>query len=187
MKKQSAPHGQIPQETISYINQKAFAVSRMLGLGYQETEDLKQELMLGVWKRIGKFDPSKKMSLASYLHMRVDSVAANFIRDRNRIKRTSLLLVLDAPCGSAEEDGEDGVDGTMLDHIAAEGDPVRALQLKHDVAEILKKLDPKMRRVCEMLMAGDSIVEIARFLGCSRHNVYGSVFANLRNAFADVL
>ena len=119
-----------------------------------DREDLKQEVLVGVWVALSRFDP-----LRASLRTFVERIVANRI--------TSLVrrLALHRPRRFVEETFQ-----SVLDAAA----PDEAIDLRLDVGRVIATLPPFDRAAARHL-ADCSVVETSRRLGVSRAAVYRSI------------
>jgi len=146
-----------------------------------DTEDLEQELRLGVVERASAFDPSRA-SWPTFVDRVVTSRAANLAaaeraacRDRRRC-----VFAADVAAGhaAASDDALDRVPGSPDRDLPV---PLADLELRHDVHAVVARLPPDDRRVCEHVLAA-SVDGAARALGRSRAWVYDAL-RRLREPF----
>lgn len=168
MKKNHTDVNALPAITTKYIINKAVTTSRCTGLSFQDEDDLKQTLFLAAIRARENYDPSRNASLETLLHTVVDRALLHFLRDRRRCKRLNVVCVLDAnECDAGFELGDDEENNeTMAERIPDEtGSGIPETDLRMDVAEGLKRLDPTARRVCELVMSGKSLRQAGMELG----------------------
>jgi len=158
----------LPKQTMKYIMGRTVSAAKVAGLSYEDEDDLRQTLFLAAVKARAKYDATHKASIETFLHCAVDNALKNFLRDRRRIKRVNLICVLDAKeCDEGFELGDDEEnDETMAERIPDEtGSGIPETDLKLDVAEGVRRLDPTSRRLCELIMSGMSVREAGREMG----------------------
>ena len=156
-------------------------LQRKLGLPEQEREDLTQDLLLDLLRRLPAFDPARG-SLGAFAGIILRNQCARIAirHHRQRRARGGTVLSLDAPvaggitplgCLLAESDGLAAWHGQDRTNAA------RA-ELRHDSARALGCLPEDTRRLCASL-GTCSIAEIIRSAGISRSALYRRI-ARLR-------
>ncbi len=163
-------HSRLDEATQQSIRSKARQIAHKAGFHPKDAGDLEQEIASHVWKRLGKFDPSKAEE-ASFVRMLIGHATATVLRDRKRqLKRAPLPLDL------ALREGE--TPAGLIDPRSLHLD---RMAITLDVAGLLSTLPPKLRQLAEQLGVY-RITKAARQLGISRSTAY-SRLAQLREAF----
>ena len=156
-----------PQDVLSdyartLIRVKARQLVRRPEFTVCEAEDLEQELTLRILVQLDRFDPTRS-SINTFFARVVNSAVAMLIRERGRIKRNggegvqieSLEKMVEKADGSPTP-----LWATISDqdsHRRHQSRPIteeEAMQLRVDVASVLKQLPSDLRRICEQLMDG---------------------------------
>jgi RNA polymerase sigma factor (sigma-70 family) len=163
----------LDEATQQFIRRKARQIAWQAGANPRDADDLEQEITVHVWKRLGKFDPSKAEE-ACFTRMLVKHATATVLRDRKRrMKQAIPTLTLALRAG---ETLDEPVDARSLG--AAE-----KTALSFDVSALMDSLPPKLRQLAEQLTS-HSLAAAARELGISRATAY-TRRAALRQVFAD--
>lgn len=188
MKKQSIRlEDKFPAVTIQYVNSKVRKMSIIYGFTKHEADDFRQNLYLALIKSLERFDPKRGAKLETYLHMCANGYAKDYIsklRRPQKIVRT--LIVLDAPVRRRAVDGDEEI--PMVETIADETLTGQELaDIRHDVKDVLARLDELPRKVCELIMDGVEKHEIPERLGISKTRFYGVVFPKLQADFKGLL
>ena len=178
----------LPPEIDKYLKGKVRSTAMRYSLSEHDKDDLLQDICRKVYAESRKFDPLRGASKLTFLHSKVDWALAEWKRSRGKKKNMRLVLSLDIPLedlgiGEAESDGE-----SVIDRVESES-ASRAwkhAELEHDVAAVMEKLSPELRRICELLMQGNAFTEINRTIGCSRRHLYTHVIPALRKAFREL-
>ena len=178
----------LPPEVEKYLLGKVRSTAMRYSLSEHDRDDLYQDIYRKVFAERKKFDPLRGSSISTFLHNKVDWALAEWKRSRGKKKNMRLVLSLDIPLedlgiGEAESDGE-----SVIDRVESES-ASRAwkhAELEHDVAAVMEKLSPELRRICELLMQGNAFTEINRTIGCSRRHLYTHVIPALRKAFREL-
>lgn len=149
-------------------------LQRKLGLPEHEREDLTQDLLLDLLRRLPSFDPARG-SLGAFAGIILRNQCARIAirHHRQRKARGGTVLSLDAPvagsvtplgCLLAESDG------LAAWHGQDRTDTERA-ELRHDIARVLGCLREDTRHLCASL-GTCSIAEVIRSAGISRSTLY---------------
>lgn len=159
---------------------------------YWNTDDEYQEIydagMIGLIRGAKTYDESKS-SIGTYLYTCIKneickSIYLSEMQKRKINKR--IYLSLDQPCaddntttiGELIKDEEVDVEKKVIDIIA-----------KEEVREAIEKLKPKYQQILKLKYGigcrQQSVIEIARTLGCSRKNVY-ALLMSAKRAFKRV-
>ena len=144
------------------IRRKAAKLTRCHKVPHADREDVEQDLLLEVLRRLPKFDPARS-DRDGHLRAVVEHAVSNLVRSGRAAKRgRGRTARLDAILTGESELGR-------TDEVLARADLVM------DVQELLKRLPDELRRVAELIQS-QSATETARALGVSR----GTVYARLR-------
>lgn len=132
------------------------AARRLVGrarLSRSDVADLEQELRLGLWSRLHRFD-ARRGDEAAFLKVVINRLASKFTR-RSRAARRDVRR--EVPLTDPEE---------VTDSAGRRaGDEVDA---RLDVADALARLSPELARLAELLRT-ESLTSAAKTLGISRH------------------
>lgn len=178
----------LPPEVEKYLLGKVRSTAMRYSLSEHDRDDLYQDIYRKVFAERKKFDPLRGSSISTFLHNKVDWALAEWKRSRGKKKNMRLVLSLDIPLedlgiGEAESDGE-----SVIDRVESESASRawKLAELEHDVAAVMEKLSPELRRICELLMQGNAFTEVKRSIGCSRRHLYTHVIPALRKAFSEL-
>lgn len=151
-------------------------LSRSKGFRRHEAEDLKQELLMAVWRKRHLYD-SARGAFDTFAAKVVISTVKMKLRDRRRIKRGSMAAVMPRHRGHWTID-------VTTDHRTGRSSPDPASDVRMDVAQALSTLPPSLKHVAEELMRDDGVKRIAAEAGKSRQRIYAAI-EQLRKRFTD--
>jgi RNA polymerase sigma-70 factor (ECF subfamily) len=172
------------------IRHKARQLIGKYGFTRDDYDDLQQEMMLDLLRRLGKYDPSRA-GLSTFVARIVDRKVSNLIRHQKQEKRDFSVRVLPL---DAEVDGQDG-EPLGLDEVLSQDaydDEVgghdrpqfERLDLRIDLTLVLDDLPDDLRELARRLQTR-TMAEIARELGMPRSTLYEKGIARLRKIFED--
>ncbi|MCE9635613.1 MAG: RNA polymerase subunit sigma-24 [Planctomycetes bacterium] len=174
---------------VARIRAAAGRLIRTAGFSESERDDLEQELMLDLLRRLPKFDPARA-TLPTFVARVVSHGTATLVGARCAAHRDGWLNAPSLNDDVADEDGACAEVWQTLDHQeqgrrvgVAERDAFERLDLGLDLVEALAALPPDLRVLCARL-AGDSITDVARDTGTPRATLYGRI-AEIRRRLAD--
>lgn len=151
--------------TRGFIAQRVRELRERGRLAGWETDDIRNELLLNVWRRQGWFDP-RRGSWTTFVRLVTDHHVADLLtrwRRHQRLPQTRVLPIeLEASLDEQIHDRRLG-GRRRSGHCSA--------QLIRDVAEVLEQLPEADRLLCRELRLYP-IAEVARRFGCSRSTVY---------------
>lgn len=178
----------LPPEVEKYLLGKVRSTAMRYSLSEHDRDDLYQDIYRKVFAERKKFDPLRGSSISTFLHNKVDWALAEWKRSRGKKKNMRLVLSLDIPfedpgIGEAESDGESAIERVESESASRAW---KLAELEHDVAAVMEKLSPELRRICELLMQGNAFTEVNRTIGCSRRHLYTHVIPALRKAFGEL-
>ena len=178
----------LPPEVEKYLLGKVRSTAMRYSLSEHDRDDLYQDIYRKVFAERKKFDPLRGSSISTFLHNKVDWALAEWKRSRGKKKNMRLVLSLDIPfedpgIGEAESDGESAIERVESESASRAW---KLAELEYDVAAVMEKLSPELRRICELLMQGNAFTEINRTIGCSRRHLYTHVIPALRKAFREL-
>lgn len=178
----------LPPEVEKYLLGKVRSTAMRYSLSEHDRDDLYQDIYRKVFAERKKFDPLRGSSISTFLHNKVDWALAEWKRSRGKKKNMRLVLSLDIPfedpgIGEAESDGESAIERVESESASRAW---KLAELEHDVAAVMEKLSPELRRICELLMQGNAFTEVNRTIGCSRRHLYTHVIPALRKAFREL-
>ena len=172
------------------IRFKARRLVGQAGFTASDREDIEQELILDLLRRLPKYNP-KRAQLNTFIARVVEHRLASLIeaqkagiRDYRRCRCSLNERFEDADGRSVERvdtfDQED-----YLLRTGAQSRPSEELnRLAIDVATVLETLPPELRELCRRLKA-ETVTEISRDTGVPRGTIYESI-KKLREIFKDV-
>ncbi|HSQ58006.1 MAG TPA: sigma-70 family RNA polymerase sigma factor [Gemmata sp.] len=162
--------------TKNTIRHRAKQIVRRLQLPRSDRSDVEQDISVHVWKRLGRFDPTKSDDHAAFVRMLVAHAVSTVLRDRARRCKRAPRSLEEALRRSVQLAAE------PLDPRSTSWETETALAI--DIEAVLTGLAPKHRRVAEALKSM-TVAAAARHLGLSRSEVYRRLAA-LRTAFEAV-
>jgi len=172
---------------VTKIRYQARQLARSRPFHPSDIEDLEQELMLDLFRRLPAFDPSRA-SRNTFIARLVENRAASLIKAARAEKRGP-----DIEHESLQAVVFEGTEGRI-----ALGDTISAEQglwvtggrgwdetiaLRHDLARAIRRLPPRLAILCARL-ATDTVTEVSRDTGMSRPSVYDAI-ARVRKAMTD--
>ena len=172
------------------IRFKARRLVGQAGFTASDREDIEQELMLDLLRRLPKYNP-KRAQLNTFIARVVEHRVASLIeaqkagiRDYRRCRCSLNERFEDADGRSVERvDTFDQEDYRL--RTGAQSRPSEELnRLAIDVATVLETLPPELRELCRRLKA-ETVTEISRDTGVPRGTIYESI-KKLREIFKDV-
>jgi len=172
------------------IRHKAWQLIGKYGFTLDDYDDLQQDMMLDLVRRLGKYDPGKA-ALSTFVARIVDRKLSNLIRHQRQKKRDYRQQVCSLDAQVEDRDGQPrGLDeilsqDTYDDEVARHDQPATARQdLKLDLALVLDELPEDLRQLAGHLQTR-TVAEIARELGVPRSTLYEKGIARLRKIFED--
>ena len=179
----------IDSYAVEIIRLKARQLVGQAGFTVADRDDLEQELILDLLRRLPKYDPSRAKR-NTFIARLVDHKIANLIEAQKAVSRDYRRCTCslnerfkDEDVRVAERveklDQEGYLLGTGVEPGAAE--ELRALAL--DVAAVVETLSPELRELCRRL-GQETVTGISRDTGVPRATLYQSV-KKLREIFAD--
>lgn len=141
----------------------------------QDAEDIEQELMLDLLRRLEDFDPARA-SRNTFIARVVENCAATLIEAAKAKKRGAQFQYdsLDAPLGD-DEHGQFTLGDVISDDAglwAAHGRRWdEAADLRRDLSRVLDRLPHRLSSLCARL-AVDTVTEVSRDTGMPRPTIY---------------
>ncbi|MBF0154653.1 MAG: sigma-70 family RNA polymerase sigma factor [Magnetococcales bacterium] len=176
-------HGIHPY-AIRTVRHHARRLSRSFGFLPSDLEDIEQELMLDLHRRLSRFDPTRA-GLTTFIARVVENHAATLLEGTGREGAEE-----SAPLSLNEviQDG-DGTPVELIDTIAASQSPWHdhaipwhdGIDLRADISRMLDRLPTSLRAIAERLM-GQTVSELAASAGIPRHALYAAI-AKIRGRF----
>ena len=172
------------------IRHKARQLIGKYGFTRDDYDDLQQEMMLDLLRRLGKYDPSRA-GLSTFVARIVDRKVSTLIRHQRQEKRDYRRPVCSLDAQVEDQDGQArGLDEVLsqdaFDDEVARHDRPRAerLDLRLDLSLVLDELPDDLRQLALRLQTR-TVAEIARELGVPRSTLYEKGIARLRKIFED--
>ena len=172
------------------IRHKARQLIGKYGFTRDDYDDLQQEMMLDLLRRLGKYDPSKA-GLSTFVARIVDRKVSTLIRHQRQEKRDYRRPVCSLDAQVEDQDGQArGLDEVLSqdafdDEVARHDRPsAERLDLRLDLSLVLDELPDDLRQLALRLQTR-TVAEIARELGVPRSTLYEKGIARLRKIFED--
>ncbi len=172
------------------IRHKAWQLIGKYGFTRDDYDDLQQDMMLDLLRRLGKYDPDRA-ALSTFVSRIVDRKISNLIRHRRQEKRDYRRQVCPLDAQVEDQDGQprgldeilsqDTYDQEVERHDRPE---TERGDLKLDMSLALDDLPAELRDLARRLQTR-TVAEIARDLGVPRSSLYEKGLANLRKIFED--
>lgn len=161
------------------VRRKARQLSRLTSLGRQDPEDLEQELILCLLRKLALFD-EQRGDLGAYLTTVIERCALNLLRDqraakRNAVRVSSLSIHVDAGDGEPASFAAvvpDSVHDFRLNRDLLPDEELVSLAI--DIDEVLACLPPHWRGLATRLKT-QTKTEAARDMKMPRSTLYGWV------------
>ncbi len=177
-----------PERVRSLIGEADGAARRLyrrLGLQPADLDDLRQDLLLDLLRRLPAFDPSRG-SIGAFTNVVLRNRSARIARERYRQLQLQggPMFSLDAPIGDGDHtlgDALSEADGLTAWH-GQDGDTEDRLLLRHDVANVIDALSADDGMLCASL-ATSPPAELVNGSGLSRSSLYRRI-AVLRTELA---
>lgn len=164
----------LPARTIKRIRYLASKLSRQNAFPGMDREDLEQDLVLDLLRRIGRHDPARA-SLETFAEHVIDNRVATLTRPCARLRAERQMVSIDAPPPSSDNDaGSDQLPDDSL--ITGNGDAAVAsieneLSLRLDMERFVATLTPALR-LCADIMRNGNVAESASKAGLHRSTIY---------------
>ncbi|HPF34960.1 MAG TPA: sigma-70 family RNA polymerase sigma factor [Candidatus Nanopelagicales bacterium] len=172
------------------IRHKARQLIGKYGFTRDDYDDLQQEMMLDLLRRLGKYDPSKA-GLNTFVARIVDRKVSTLIRHQRQEKRDYRRQVCSLDAQVEDQDGQArGLDEVLSqdaydDEVARHDRPeAERLDLRLDLSLVLDELPEDLRQL-PLRLQSRTVAEIARELGVPRSTLYEKGIARLRKIFED--
>jgi len=174
----------------SVIRHKARQLIGKYGFTHDDYEDLRQDMVLDLLRRLPQFDPGRACQ-NTFISRVVDRKVATIIRHRRQEKRDyrreagSLDEPIEADDGGTVERGQAiSQDDNDLNSGKQNRIEFERIDMRLDISIAIADLPPDLRALAERLKA-DTIAQIARDLGVPRSTLYETGITRLRKAFED--
>lgn len=162
---------------VTKIRYQARRLARSRVFGPCDIEDLEQELMLDLLRRLPAFE-SGRASFSTFIARIVENCAATLIEAATAEKRGAEIVHESLDASAADDE-----DGAPLEETIAAEDGLwsnatrtwhERVELRHDLQRLLSRLSPGLVDLCNRL-ATRSVSELARSRGISRASIYGAL------------
>ena len=153
-----------------------------------DRDDIIQEGMIGLYKALREYDPSKSLSFSQYAELRIQNQVMSAVRATSRQKHIPLnyYVSLSTPVY------EDGASRTLMDTLVEQKnvDPMELLIGQEDLdsieSHLMSLLSPLERDVFYAYVEGKSYQEIAKNLGRTTKSIDNTI-QRLKFKLEDVL
>jgi len=179
----------VGEYAVQLIKYKAKQLVGRVGFTESDREDLEQEMLLDLFRRLPKYNP-KRAQRNTFIARVVEHKIATIIESQKagmrdyRLCRCSLNDRFEDEEGGSVERMETINQEDYLRRTGKSSRPTSELRdLSLDVYEAIKKLPPELRELCERLDT-DTVTEISRDTGIPRGTIYESI-KKLRAIFED--
>lgn len=172
------------------ISLKARQLARQIRSAHQDQTDYWNDLLKDLLERLPKYNP-KRAHIKTYIHRVVENMAATIIKKQQAMKRDYRL------CSNSLNDrvkGQYGRISEWIDLLDQEGclickenlpQPLdEQTEMAIDIRAFVQELSPELRTVCQRLLRGEKIAEIALDMGIPRSTIYFT-FEKLRSVAAN--
>jgi RNA polymerase sigma-70 factor (ECF subfamily) len=164
-------HG-MPPYAINTVRHYARRLARNPGIFPADVEDLEQELMLDLHRRLDRFN-SAKASINTFIARVIENHAATIL-DSSRQEKNGKMVSLHE---LVQNDDGDAVE--LIDTITASQSPWathalswnESIDLQADVLRLLARLPPSLREIAQRLME-ETVSELSASTSITRQAVY---------------
>ena len=163
---------------VTKIRYQARQLARSRAFRQTDIEDLEQDLMLDLFRRLPAFDPSRA-SKNTFIARVAENYAASLIKaamaeKRGRhIEHENLQAMVSDEAENRLELGDTIPTENGLWDTGARGWE-EAIELRHDLARAIRRLPPRLVSLCGCLATG-TVTEVARDTGMSRPSIYDAI------------
>lgn len=172
--------GGIDEYAVQLIRYKSGQLAGKAGFRVSDRDDLEQELVFDLWRRLPRYDPARARR-NTFIARVVEHKIASLIeaqkaamRDYRRCRWSLDDRIEDADGRSLEREETIDQDDYML-RTGTRSRPAEELRdLAIDVAALLETLPPELRELCQRLEA-ETVSEISRATGVPRGTLYESI------------
>jgi RNA polymerase sigma factor (sigma-70 family) len=169
------------------VRRKVHRLVGRQGLTQEDAEDIEQELLAHLFRRLAEFDPGRGQR-DNFVATLIRRFLINLLRDRRAARRDyRRTTTLDVPAGNPKEPEETQAEALGEQaHDARLGRQGRSAEeqadLAMDVAEVLARLPAELQVVARQLLESGSVSEAAREQGVRRTTLQDRV-RHLREIF----
>jgi RNA polymerase sigma factor (sigma-70 family) len=147
-----------------------------------EVEDLEQELIIEALRCLSNYDATRSQ-LQTFISHVLTQYSSKLIRAATRIRRyTPYPSVPLDPTEGDEDIQEEFFQEALFTSLEFDALSSRARDLSIDIKRALLNLPPRLARLCELVLQGNTVIEAAQSLGCSRSTLYED-FHTIRQFF----
>ncbi|MBF0339492.1 MAG: sigma-70 family RNA polymerase sigma factor [Magnetococcales bacterium] len=179
-------HGIHPY-AVSTVRHHARRLVRSPGFLPADVEDIEQELMLDMHRRLARFDDSKA-GVRTFIARVVVNHVATMLEGLRQVRNGDIEMI---SLHETVHDG-DGMVSELIDTISSSQSPWfthglpwhESIDLQTDVSRLLARLPPSLRWLAERLME-ETISELSTATGTPRHMLYVAV-EKIRNKFNQI-
>ncbi len=172
--------GGIDEYAVQLIRYKSGQLAGKAGFRVSDRDDLEQELVFDLWRRLPRYDPARARR-NTFIARVVEHKIASLIeaqkaamRDYRRCRWSLNDRIEDADGRSLEREETIDQDDYML-RTGTRSRPAEELRdLAIDVAALLETLPPELRELCRRLEA-ETVSEISSATGVPRGTLYESI------------
>ena len=172
--------GGIDEYAVQLIRYKSGQLAGKAGFRVSDRDDLEQELVFDLWRRLPRYDPARARR-DTFIARVVEHKIASLIeaqkaamRDYRRCPWSLNDRIEDADGRSLEREETIDQDDYML-RTGTRSRPAEELHdLAIDVAALLDTLPPELRKLCRRLEA-ETVSEVSRATGVPRGTLYESI------------
>ena len=173
-------NGGIDEYAVQLIRYKSGQLAGKAGFRVSDRDDLEQELVFDLWRRLPRYDPARARR-NTFIARVVEHKIASLIeaqkaamRDYRRCRWSLNDRIEEADGRSLEREETIDQDDYML-RTGTRSRPTEELHdLAIDVAALLETLPPELRELCRRLEA-ETVSEISRATGVPRGTLYESI------------
>jgi len=169
---------QLDDYAIRLIKHKARQLVGQAGFTRDDQEDIQQDLILDLLRRLPRFDPSRAC-LHTFIARVLEHGVARLIEHRQAAMRDYRCCTCSLNDPLENDDGEQVERGDLLsqdDYLRSQGRSIAPLEdrvaLRMDRDRLVATLTPELRDLCLRFEAGQTITDISRDTGTPRGTLY---------------
>lgn len=176
-------------QIINLIKHKAWSLVGTIGFTISDRDDLEQELVLDLIKRLPKFDPNRAQ-LMTFVARIIDNKIASMIEARKscffdfRMHSFSLNEpYLDIDGYTIERGDEIDEDDYLMRTGTRSHAAIDLIDLRTDLSKVISDLSPELQELCGRLQS-QNVTDISTSTGVARYKVYAEI-SRLRLIFKE--
>lgn len=176
-------------QIINLIKHKAWSLVGTIGFTISDRDDLEQELVLDLIKRLPKFDPNRAQ-LMTFVARIIDNKIASMIEARKscffdfRMHSFSLNEPsLDIDGYTIERGDEIDEDDYLMRTGARSHASIDLIDLRADLSHVISDLSPELQELCRRLQT-QNVTDISTSIGVARYKIYAEI-SRLRIIFEE--